>query len=138
MARSSKVDACMFCGKVPCECNSPSKTQKKKTVGRKIEVAPAPILEPVKPKVSMVEAMRAAAANAPKMQMPVTKKSYPQPVDNKPVIEDTEITDLLFADALRNLAPILHPDELEKYRMQITSKPTALERARIWRARRYG
>lgn len=136
MAKVSKVDACMFCGEVPCECNKPSKT--KKQPHKKAENIPTVIAEPVREKISMIEAMRKAAVDAPKMQVPVTKKSYPQAVDNKPVIEGTPITDLLFADALRNLAPILHPDELEKYRMQITSKPTVPERARIWRARRYG
>lgn len=126
----------MFCGKVPCECNKPSKT--KKQPHKKAENIPTVIAEPVRERISMIEAMRKAAVDAPKMQVPVIKKSYPQPVDNKPVIENTDINDLLFADALRNLESILHPDELEKYRMQITSNPTATERARVWRARRYG
>lgn len=134
MARVSKVDACMFCGKVPCDCNSVSKTQSKKTVGRKIETVAAPALEPKK-SPSMLDAMRKAAVDAPALNLN-DKRTYPKVI--KPVIEETPIIDLLLADALRNLASILHPDELEKYKMQITSQPTQAERARVWRARRYG
>ena len=136
MARVSKVEICLFCGYAPCECVKRTTTRSKVSKPRPIVIA----AELPKEKVSMLDAMRAAAVDAPKFE--IKQKSYPQVIHrdvvDKPVIEDSSIDDLLLADSIRNFAPLLHPDELEKYRMQITSTPTLKERAQIWRARQDG
>ena len=149
MARPKSSEPCIFCGFHPCQCMKrtsikPAKKPRKLT----IETIEAPLLEPIKPAPSMLDAMRKAAADAPQRDLshlkdPPKRKAkasspqgYQQPVEKMPVIK-TDINALLFADAVRNLAPILHPDEIEKYKVLITSQPSAADRARIWRARRY-
>ena len=148
MAKKSS-EPCIFCGECPCQCNKkPVKTVKKP---RKltVETVVAPILTP---EPNMLDAMRKAAAHTPKRDLSHLKdpprrskasspQGYPQPMDNKPAVKpviETDINDLLFADAIRNLAPILHADEIEKYKVLITSQPSGTDRARVWRARRYG
>lgn len=137
----SKVDLCIFCDAVPCECNKPKQATKKASKRAQspvvTEAAPAVPVSgvPVKSVTDMRAAMRRSAAEAPK----VTKVKPPVvPVKPEYIQPETPIDDLLFADAVRNLSSMLHPNELEKYKVLITSQPSPKDRARIWRHRNNG
>lgn len=126
MARASKVELCMLCGELPCVCGKKSKTIKAS------KPKPVPkVTEPAPVRRSMRDAMKATA-----LAKPVVKPE-PKPVIHRVIHKpETPIEDLLFADSVRNLAPLLHPDEITKYQVLISSTPSVLERAAIWRARR--
>lgn len=129
MARS-KIEICMFCGIAPCDCNAKSKVASKPKAAPKPK-APEAVSTGGTAKPSFKEAMKAAAAAAP-----------PRPEPRKPeqkvsfAVPETAIEDLLFQAAIRELGPILHPDEKERYRVLLTSRPTTAERKAVWKARR--
>lgn len=120
MARTSKVDPCLLCDCAPCECNATSKKSSPKSPAKKS----AP-----NAKSSAIDAMKARVLN-------------PEPVSASPVriISDdpaviTEEDE--FRAAILALAPILHHDELVKYRVVVGNPDTRVlsTRAREWRER---
>lgn len=134
MPRLSKVDPCLICGEVPCECSAGTK----KATGRRVRAAepeavvPVSVPVPTPPRPSMRDKMKAAAAAAPPRAIsagavPAREQSPQLPPDPDP--------NLVLASALRALEPILHPEEKEKYRALLGSGPTNAERAAFWRAR---
>jgi len=72
--------------------------------------------------------MKAAAA-APVVE----QASSPSPPKSRNV-SSTE--DMIFASAIRTLAPILHPTELAKYSAILASPATVDERRAGWKSRR--
>lgn len=148
-----KAEACMICAPDPCECFT---SKKKAPAARKRPVAEGSLpAQQVAPEPSSVGSgpprqdlrakMKAAAAAAPPMparEQPVARRSAvseggllggvsrPAP---RPVVSDEQ---LLLNAALRALAPILHEEEKERYRMIINSAPSPSERKAEWKARR--
>lgn len=123
MARTSKVDACLICGEVPCVCGKPSKPAPKPRTPKKD--SPVPVASP---RVDAIEAMRARAST--EVRAPVV---FPKaPPARKVPEEDTE-----FRNALAALAPLLHPEELTKYAALLPKPETRVvsQRAADWRSR---
>jgi hypothetical protein len=136
--RLSKVEACLICGFVPCECSS----KKPKT---QVQVKRAPATEPVDRAggSSMRDKMKAAAAAAPQPLPAHLTGQKRQPEGARlsngsvpPQLPPDPDPDTVLHQAIRNLAPILHPDELERYSMLVGSAPTTKDRAAFWRAGR--
>lgn len=121
MARASKVEACIFCGCLPCECNGPAK--KKSTKKRAVPfgdrahepgVETVNLLDETKP---MREAMKAAASAPP---------SEPE--------RETLDPELVGPLAVLIASGILHQEEVERYKPLIPK--TA--RATAWKERNNG
>lgn len=51
-------------------------------------------------------------------------------------VQGLTVEELVEADAIRNLAELLHPEERERYAAIIALRPTAEERAAVWKYRR--
>jgi hypothetical protein len=119
LARSSKVDSCLICDCVPCECNAASKKVAKKAAPKATK----------KVKTSAIEAMKARVANPEPISVFTPQVAEPGPA----VITEEEE----FRSALLALAPILHPDELVKYRTVVGHPDRRLlsTRASEWRER---
>jgi hypothetical protein len=159
VARNSKVDTCLLCGEAPCVCNKPAATPKAARAPRvKAESKAKPqsqvetLPEPSRP--SALEAMRARAAvdalsKPPALQVyqEQQKESRNRRINQAPmsvvemkvkfVVPDETDEESEFRTALEALAPLLHPDELNKYR-NIIPQPqvkTVSERAAEWRSR---
>jgi len=147
----SKVDPCLFCGSAPCECNKPVK-QNNRSRGHSLAKGTKPDKSPLTPPdksdksdssemslqelaikkpVSHLAAMRRAAEQAPKASPPASPT--PKIKHHTPVISEDE---LVFNAAIRNLAPLLHPDEVERYAAIISSEPHPGERKAVWKMRR--
>lgn len=126
MPRSSKVEPCMLCGQMPCECGAKKQPPKKSTRRiRHVEDVQLPDT-----KADMRAAMR-IAANKPKPEPP------PAPPTNwEKLITRSDESQAEMEDAIRVLldADILHPDEQEKYRHLIPVE----DRAKAWKERNNG
>lgn len=120
MARTSKVDSCLICDCVPCECNASSKKSTPKSPSKKS----AP-----KVKSSATDAMKARVLNPEPISALPTRI-----VPERPAIVTEEDE---FRAALLALAPLLHHDELERYRMIVGNPDRRVlsTRAREWRER---
>lgn len=130
MARVSKVDPCLICDQVPCECNKPEpkaakpRLPKAKPVvnvedSRTTTPAPARPSKPVRPSVVAAMKERAAATPPPPTAAPMGG----QPAD--------AATPGLKA-ALKALWPLLHPDEKVRYPW---AEPDLNDRRDAWKAR---
>lgn len=126
----SKVDACIFCGQVPCVCNAKPAAVKvtkrpPKPKAEEPDIAPEPVR-----KTSHLAAMSAAAQAAP---------ARPTVGPERPVMTrmDTSMTEeeVVWQAAIRNLAPLMSEADREQYRGIITSEPHPNEAAIMWRAR---
>lgn len=140
MARLSKVEECLICERLPCECSG---TKKPKPRPKKTET-PTPLVEQAEPvaapvvRASMRDKMKAAAAagpvspttTLPAVRTPASSGRQTPPPQPPP----DPNPDTVLAMALRNLAPVLHEDELKKYDVIIGSQPTMSDRAAFWRA----
>lgn len=157
MARSSKVDSCLICSETPCGCNKPAAAPKAKRAPKPkaVESKPQPQVETVpvaKPKISALDAMRARAAvdsqnkppalqvyQAQQKESRARRTSHAQmPVERvKFVVPEETDDEAEFRLALEALAPLLHADELEKYKGIIPqpNRLTVSERAAEWRSR---
>lgn len=122
MARPSKVEECIFCGCLPCECNGPAKKPAPKKRAAKFDTmtgTPAVVdVQLPEPKNAMREAMKAASVAAA----------------NPQVIVESFDTEMQAALSVLLAADILHPDEVAKYRD--TAEPKA--RATAWKERNNG
>ena len=145
----AKTEACMLCLPDPCECFAPKKptARQKRPVVAVIPTQETPVeVAPQPPRQDLRAMMKAAAANAPvvgikPVQVQANRRAVPtqdnllgelQPAA-RPVISDEQV---LLNAALRALAPIMHDEEREHYRMLLGSSPTYDERRVEWRARR--
>lgn len=149
MPKLSKVEECLICEAIPCECSG---TKKPKPRPKKSSGADRPSgsvgsakseVAPVTSRPSMREKMKAAAAQAPPevtsafsavSTTPSTRAGSTAPPQSPP---DPTPDDLL-AMAIRNLAPILHEEELQRYAVIVSSQATTEQRAAFWRARQGG
>lgn len=123
MARASKVDACMFCGEVPCICNAPApkaKPEPKARAPRK-KAEPRPLEKSVekKPVASIHEAMKKAA-----------KKKAWLPEEVQGALNDPELVSAIQAARI-----LMGEEELEKWKPVFDKQLTAAERATVWKAR---
>lgn len=146
MARVSKVETCLICDQVPCECSAGSK-KKTPAKPRRIDGQGGEALKverqrdeasPVPRPGSARDRMKAAAAAAPKPKPGTVRTSPTEARVKPPQPPPSPDPNLVFASALRNLAPILHSEELERYKMILGAAPTMTERAAAWRARVQG
>lgn len=128
MARPSKVDPCMICGELPCECNKPT--------------IKAPVIKPpITPEAASQarEAIFAASVAAKKAMVPFVEAmknastALAKIPDRKISID---IDQAMFESAVRALGPLLAEKEKEKYRAILTSLPTAEEKRLVWIERR--
>lgn len=121
----SKVDYCLICDALPCECNKPAAkaprapraSKPKPTVDVVSPLTTTPAAPPsTAPRADILGAMKARAADA--TQPVVTAATVP--VDH----------DTALKEAVKALWPILHPDERARF------VPTSLaDRTAAWRAR---
>lgn len=143
MARSSKVEECILCESIPCVCGKAAPKPKKPAAPRKAKAEPAIKAAPVvkteeidlatpSSKVNAFAAMKAAAKPIDR-QVPDSVASSAGPAGSAISSADEKA---VFDQAVRVLAPILHPVERAKYRDVIESEPTIEERRRAWRTRR--
>lgn len=125
MPKSSKVEPCMLCGELPCECG-PRKTPPKKSNRRIRHVEDVPLPET---KADMRAAMKIAAKDKPPPPPEI-------PSNWERLITRSDQSQAEMDDAIRVLldADILHPDEQEKYRHLIPIE----DRAKSWRERNNG
>ena len=156
--KPSKVDACIFCNEVPCSCNrkakpefrsraaNPRKADKSDITDKSPLAARAATRpEPGRKPASFLDAMKNAAKNAPPLPAPPPReepkkaKARPTPapvVKAKPHVPEVPDEELVMNAAIRNLAPLLHWKEQERYAAIISSKPHPHERRAIWKMRR--
>lgn len=115
MARISKVEACMLCGMMPCECNKPAAKAPVKAAIKKAAAKPT-VQQPVeeKPKSNIRDAMIAAIKVAPDEIDTETKAA---------------IVTLAAADMLCR-------DDRLKYKGFIEGPEAIRVRARAWKERR--
>lgn len=141
MPRLSKVETCLICEQVPCECGG-----KKVTPRPKAQTAPkqAPAMQSVDRAggKSMRDKMKAAAAQDPPVA-PISalasRNRLPSPSGKRfapPQSPSSPNPDTVMAIAIRNLAPLLHEEELKRYAVIIDSHTTTTDRAAFWRAGR--
>lgn len=123
MPRSSKVEPCMLCGELPCECRAEPRKKLAHRI-RRVEVVPLPETQ---------SDMRAAMRIAASTPRPVVESS-PSNWD-KLITQSNEAQDEV-EDAIKVLlnADILHPSEHEKYRHLIPVE----DRAKAWKERNNG
>lgn len=138
MPKLSKVEACLLCEQVPCECGG-----KKVSPRPKAQTADkqAPAMQSVDRAggKSMRDKMKAAAAQVPPVA-PISAEAS----RNRSSKDDKKIAppqppsspnpDTILAVAIRNLTPLLHDDELKRYSVIINSRTTPADRAAFWRA----
>lgn len=121
MARAKRLDPCMFCGEAPCVCNK--KTKARPRVKDKPEAKrPSPKASEPEPekRSSVFAAMKALA---------------------KPVVQGTShhgepersAPSGSLDDAIRALAPILHPQEKARYQSVLNTQPSLQERREAWK-----
>ena len=122
---SSKVDACIFCGLVPCECNKKPAKKAARAKPPKPELPP----EEKKPASNHLDKIRAAASAAPK------REPIPEPTAKKIVTEISE-DDIIFNAAVRNLGPLLCEEDRQQWAGVITSPPHPDEVKIMWKSRR--
>lgn len=125
MARVSKVDACMFCGEVPCVCNAKVKAPPKERAPRKTTVhrpnvvegstIPAATRSDVR-KTSLQDAMRAASKVH---HVGATTKEDIEAVDEITAIK----SDPELSAAIRALEPIMHPTERRRFQDVLEAEP---------------
>lgn len=154
MARVSKVETCMFCGEVPCICNAvvprPKAAPKPKpAVVAPVEPAVEPTASPIE-RPSMLAAMAATVAAQTEVATPF--RSHDKPIRGRRIRDQMDaivevakptitvraktVDEVLFEDAVRNLAPLLHPDERATYSLLISGEHNPEQRAVVWKARR--
>lgn len=146
-----KVDPCIFCDEAPCVCNQ--KTKKPRNAAKPViqdkpdkQVKPDKTgLElPGKKTVSFLGAMKHAAESGPSIAPPprlerrknVVLPATPAATKSKPRVPEVPDEELVMNAAIRNLAPLLHWKEQERYAAIISSKPHPHERRAIWKMRR--
>lgn len=120
------AEECMICEASPCECNKPAPKAKAVRVPKapaEKAATPKVTAAPVAPKVDVSAAMKAQAKTSV-MTAVVTSET--------PVIDDAT----QWRNAIRALAPILHPEERMKYIDDIVGSPTLAERRAAWKAKR--
>lgn len=125
MARTNKVEACIFCGSLPCTCNKsdkPARTPKPKAkdTGTKPKSRFKPGAPPAMP----------THTPTPEPQTPSTRFSVEEEVESQEELE--------FKQAVKNLAPILKDIERARYKHIINpTKSAKIERRLIeWREHR--
>lgn len=153
MARRPVFESCMFCGQLPCAC---IKAPKAKAVPKPRKTAapkPEPFTGPPKcswctpeeraagmPCACNAPAPVAALPDDPPMPPPTRKAavraamrahvSSPAPVAPAP---EPVISDPVMEDAIRALAPILHPVERRRHDAVLNSPSAVRQRAAAWR-----
>lgn len=137
MARVSKVESCMICEQMPCECNKTT-SKPKKLAAPKVKVQP--VVEAsddddlvsviAAPKPSAMAAMKAAAVPARGSDSPVDAGGGRQPAEQS----DDDKAD--FARAIRALGDMLHPTERVRYVKILSETPPLPERRERWLSRR--
>lgn len=140
MARSSKVDVCLICGEVPCDCSAGNK---KKTPARprasRRDVGGEAHEPTVVPEAAPVQVSRPSMRDKMKLSAAARPVSRPQTVQEPPPQAPSDPDpNLVLAAALRALEPILHPDEKARYSVLLGGSATQAERAAAWRARAQG
>jgi hypothetical protein len=123
----------MFCGDEPCDMHAPKekappKPRKRAPKAEPAVAEPAPVVVPV-PDDPPVPAVNRRADLHAAMRARVKPSA-------SPVAAPSAASDAVMDDAIRALAPILHPDEVRN-RREILSRPRTIEvRAAAWRERR--
>lgn len=156
---ASKIDACIFCDEIPCACNRPKRILARGANTRKADKVPVTDksdipdtsglelrhAQPGKKSASFLDAMKNAAQNAPSLPAPPPREEKkakarppkpPEVIKAKPQIPEVPDDELVMNAAIRNLAPLLHWKEQERYAAIISSKPHPHERKAIWKMRR--
>jgi hypothetical protein len=118
----------MLCGLTPCSCFAPAP----KTKAPRPKAAPVEVVDEIKRPSAAQESMRAAAAEVRRGQF---ARKYLTPPRPRVARVSSKTDDILFADAIRALGPLMHPEEMEKYAMILTSSPSLDDRAVAWRSR---
>lgn len=133
----------MICDCTPCECNAKPKGQPKR---KPVQAKPQPVVEtapvvPVVKRPSFIEAMKAQAATAPQgIKMRHPQAPAPQKVEHSVVVVNVRpVEQLLEEEAIRNFAnaKMLSDEDLQKFRMILTTSLSPAEEMRVWKARRH-
>jgi hypothetical protein len=142
MPRVSSVDPCLICQALPCECNKSAARPRTRKVAPSRERATPSVQDsgettnpPVATRQSMLERMRARAAQAPAISS--------APVRARPTAASAELKGLTPDDAIevaaiRALSDAfsLEGDAVEKWRPYLEREPSRAERAAAWRMRK--
>lgn len=127
--RSSKVELCMICEDVPCSCGKPKKTPVRRAI-----VKSQPQVE-AQPRSSAAQDSIRERLRKQKLEAFTKRFLIPKHHRTK---NSVDLGQAQLASALRALESLLHPEELEKHRVLLTSEPSLDERAATWRARNGG
>lgn len=132
MVRISKVEACMICERMPCECNKAAPKPRKQKATATLELSDEDtFLAPIQSRRSALAAMKAVAKPAPVPDSFVVADTLaPEQELQDPAVEKAE-----FASAIRALAIILHPSERARYGKLLTEKLPLEERRKSWRSK---
>lgn len=144
MARASSVDACLICGQLPCQCNAKKAAPRKRAAPKVTAPAVQEFVEPVvfeEPPVkrqSMLERMRARAAEAP-----ITPIVPPPGARAKPTAKSAELSpeDAQELRAIRLLqselgAELMDENDRRRWKVELEKIDPRTDRAAAWKARR--
>lgn len=130
MPRGKQVESCMICAPESCSCFAkPRKASPPRTSPVVLEKAepPVPVRVPVRS-----EAARAAMKAAVRRTETNRYQRRFAPVSLRP--PRVRVEELQLNNALRALAPLMAPEELDRYKMIVGSVPHVQDRATVWRA----
>lgn len=151
LARKPVFDVCMLCDECPCSCKKATKKAAPKRAAKKapsptpvveeapedvspvVPVTPAPDEPTPAPRPSPLAAMRAAAGRA----RPVTPRvPDPAPITKIMSGHAPSSDDHVMDDAIRALAPLLHPAEKRTHAKVLCANSSMAQRAAAWQHRR--
>lgn len=133
MARRPVFESCMFCGQLPCACIKAPKAKAAPKPRKSPAKAVPKVEEPPVPSAPLSDdppvptrSRRAGARAAMRAHV-----SSPAPVVPAPVVPVE--ADPIMEDAIRALAPILHPIERRTHDAILTTPSSIQSRAAAWR-----
>lgn len=136
MARNSKVEPCMLCDALPCECAGikPKSRPKANTAERRRTTGPMATLEAQRNGDSRPGSDRDGPNATGLVSTPIPVASVVPSVNRTRHLRG--IDDLVLEDCLRNLGPLLSTDERAKHNMVLSSVPSPAEKAAVWKWRK--
>lgn len=133
MARRPVFESCMLCGELPCVCIKAPKAK----------AAPKPRKAPAKPTPQVEEPPAPVAALSDDPPMPPTTRKAAVRAAMRAHVRGVEappaapvpvlVSDPVMDDAIRALAPILHPIERRAYDAVLNAPSSIQSRAAAWR-----
>ena len=123
----NKIDPCMFCDAVPCECNVKKTPAKKVLPSQPVSVPSTKLKVKYSPDSTVAKNLLATSQSNPSLQ----STSVPLKKPNARAQLSTD--DSVLVTALQNLREILSTDTLEKYSRALGMELTMSEKLAAWK-----